>query len=161
MASARAARYECLSAEQPTTRFRPLVKASSTSYDLTYPDGSIAKITYVTTGDPRYPKEVLEVFGDGKVARMDNFKRTEIWRGGKCRSTRTATVDKGQKHELEAFIQAARTAADMPVTFGSLLATTASTLAVGRSIASGKVEPVAGWERPAEDEMDVEMVAAQ
>ena len=64
---------------------------------LTYPDGSIAKIAYVTTGDPRYPKEVLEVFGDGKVARMDNFKRTEVWRGGRRRTTRRAGVDKGQK----------------------------------------------------------------
>ena len=27
---------------------------------LTYPDGSVAKIAYVTTGDPKYPKEVLE-----------------------------------------------------------------------------------------------------
>jgi predicted dehydrogenase len=128
---------------------------------LTYPDGSIAKITYVTTGDPRYPKEVLEVFGDGKVARMGNFKRTEFWRGGKCRTTRTATVDKGQKPELEAFIQTVKTAADMPVAFDSLLATTACTLAVGRSIASGKAEPVAAWDRPEEDDMYVDMVAAQ
>jgi hypothetical protein len=70
-------------------------------------------------------------------------------------------VDKGQHAELEAFVQALRTAADMPVTFGSLLATTACTLAVGRSIASGKVEPVAGWDRPAEEEVDVDLVAAQ
>ena len=68
------------------------------------------------------------MFGDGKVARMDNFKRTEVWRGGKCRTTRSASVDKGQKAELEAFIQAVRTAADMPVTVDSLLATTACTL---------------------------------
>jgi predicted dehydrogenase len=128
---------------------------------LTYPDGSIAKIAYVTTGDPRYPKEALEVFGDGKVARMDNFKRTEVWRGGKCRTKRSATLDKGQKRELEAFIQAIRTAADMPATFDSLVATTACTLAVGRSIASGKVEPVAGWDRPAEDEDFLDLVAAQ
>jgi predicted dehydrogenase/threonine dehydrogenase-like Zn-dependent dehydrogenase len=128
---------------------------------LTYPDGSIAKITYATTGDPRYPKEVLEVFGDGKVARMENFKRTEVWRGGKCRRTRTATVDKGQKPELEAFIQAVRTAAAMPVTFDSLVATTACTLAVGRSIATGRVELVTGWDRPEEEDMHVDMVAAQ
>jgi predicted dehydrogenase/threonine dehydrogenase-like Zn-dependent dehydrogenase len=128
---------------------------------LTYPDGSIAKITYVTTGDPRYPKEVLEVFGDGKVARMDNFRRTEVWRGGKRRVSRAAAVDKGQKRELEAFIKAVRTASDMPVSFDSLLATTACTLAVGRSIASGKLEPVADWDRPADDDVYLEMVAAQ
>ena len=118
---------------------------------LTYPDGSVAKIAYITTGDPRYPKEVLEVFGDGQVARMDNFKRTEIWRRGKCRSTRVR-MDKGQKHELEAFVQAVRTAADMPVTFDSLVATTACTLAVGRSISTGRSEPVAGWDGAVADQ---------
>jgi predicted dehydrogenase/threonine dehydrogenase-like Zn-dependent dehydrogenase len=131
---------------------------------LTYPDGSVAKIAYVTTGDPKYPKEILEAFGDGKVARMDNFRRTELWRGGKCRTTRAGALDKGQKHELEAFVQAIRTAADMPVALESLMATTACTLAIGRSIASGQCEAVAGWEHAADQEMDkddLEVRAAQ
>jgi predicted dehydrogenase/threonine dehydrogenase-like Zn-dependent dehydrogenase len=118
---------------------------------LTYPDGSIAKIAYLTAGDPRYPKEVLEAFGDGKVARMDNFKRAEVWRGGKCKKTR-ATLDKGQKHELEAFIAAVKTGASMPTTLDSLFATTACTLAIGRSIASGRCEAVADWRGAAEQE---------
>jgi predicted dehydrogenase len=112
---------------------------------LTYPDGSVAKIAYLTKGDPRYPKEVLEVFGDGRVARMDNFRRTELWRDGRRRRTRVS-LDKGQKHALDAFVWAVRTGADMPVALSSLIATTAGTLAVGRSIASGRCEPVAGWE---------------
>ena len=118
---------------------------------LTYPDGSVAKIAYLTAGDPKYPKEVLEAFGDGKVARMDNFKRTELWRGGKCKKARTH-LDKGQKHELEAFVAAIKAGADMPVTFDSLLETTACTLAIGRSIVSGKCEPIAGWDDAAEPE---------
>ena len=109
---------------------------------LTYPDGSVANIAYLTTGDARYPKEVLEVFGDGKVARMDNFKRSEIWRGGRCKKAR-ARFDKGQKHALDAFIRAVKTGASMPVAFDSLFATTACTLAIGRSIVSGECEPVA------------------
>ncbi len=114
---------------------------------LTYPDGSVAKIAYVTKGDPRYPKEVLEAFGDGKVARLDNFRRTELWRGGRRKRTR-AGLDKGQKHALEAFVRAVRTGAEMPVDLASLIATTACTLAVGRSIASGRCERVDDW-RPA------------
>jgi predicted dehydrogenase len=132
---------------------------------LSYPDGSVAKVAYVTDGDPSYPREVLEVFGDGKVARMENFTRAELWRGGRCRTTRAATMDKGQKRQLEAFIQAVRTGADMPVALDSLVATTASTLAVGRSITHGKVEAVAAWDRAAdqgtEDEGCLEMRAAQ
>jgi predicted dehydrogenase/threonine dehydrogenase-like Zn-dependent dehydrogenase len=131
---------------------------------LTYPDGSVAKVAYVTTGDPKYPKEVLEAFGDGKVARMDNFRRTELWRGGKCRTTRAGSLDKGQKHELEAFVRAVRTAGDMPVALDSLIATTACTLAVGRSIASGRSESVASWEQAADQETEqgyLEVRAAQ
>jgi predicted dehydrogenase len=32
---------------------------------LRYPDGSTGVVTYATGGDPRYPKELLEVFGQG------------------------------------------------------------------------------------------------
>jgi predicted dehydrogenase/threonine dehydrogenase-like Zn-dependent dehydrogenase len=132
---------------------------------LTYPDGSIAKLAYLTRGDSKYPKEVLEVFGDGKVARLDNFRRTELWRGGGRKRTR-AGLDKGQRHALEAFVRAVATGADMPVAFDSLVATTACTLAVGRSLASGCPEPVAGWERelepePPADESWYELQAAQ
>jgi hypothetical protein len=75
-----------------------------------------------------------------------SLKRTELWRGGKCRTARVGAPDKGQKQEIEAFVQAVRTAADMPVALTSLIATTACTLAVGRSIVSGRSQPVAGWE---------------
>ena len=131
---------------------------------LTYPDGSVAKIAYVTNGDPKYPKEVLEAFGDGKVARMDNFRRTELWRGGK-RTRARSSLDKGQRHGLEAFVRAVKTGGRMPVTLSSLIATTGCTLAVGRSIASGRCEPVAGWDRGADagttDESCYELRAAQ
>jgi predicted dehydrogenase len=112
---------------------------------LTYADGSIAKIAYVTHGDPKYPKEMLEVFADGKVARMDNFKRTEIWRGGKCRKARAASIDKGQKQELDAFIQAVKAGGAMPVSIDSLTATTAATFAVARSVTSRAPEAVGAW----------------
>jgi len=113
---------------------------------LTYGDGSIAKIAYVTHGDPKYPKEMMEVFADGKVARMDNFRRTEIWRSGKCRKSRSASIDKGQKQELDAFITAVKAGGAMPVSIDSLIATTACSFAVSRSIATRSPERVADWQ---------------
>jgi predicted dehydrogenase/threonine dehydrogenase-like Zn-dependent dehydrogenase len=113
---------------------------------LTYPDGSVAKIAYATNGDPKFPKEMMEVFGDGRVARLQNFKRTEVWRGGKCKTMRAANIDKGQKYQLEAFVDAIKSGGEMPNPLSSLMATTAATFAVGRSIASGKPEQVNAWE---------------
>jgi predicted dehydrogenase len=112
---------------------------------LTYADGSVAKLAYVTQGDPKYPKEMMEVFADGKVARMDNFRRTEIWRNGKCRTSRAAGIDKGQKQELAAFVDAVKSGGAMPVPVDALIATTAATFAVARSVATRRPERVASW----------------
>ena len=75
---------------------------------LFYSDGSMAEIAYLTKGNPSFPKETLEVFGEGKVARLSNFSRTERWYSGSRRTNRSiAGADKGQKQEVEAFIAAA------------------------------------------------------
>ena len=49
--------------------------------------------------------------------------------------------DKGQRAQLDRFVDAVRTGSAMPITLESLVATTRATLAVGSSLASGK--PVA------------------
>ena len=54
-----------------------------TASTLLYPDGSVATIAYQTGGDPRAPKELFQVSGDRQVARLHNFQRTELWRGGR------------------------------------------------------------------------------
>jgi len=114
---------------------------------MIYADGSIGEISYLTGGDSRYPKEVLEVFGDGKVARLHNFERAELWRGGKRRSFRSARgIDKGQKEELGAFIGAVKEGGAMPIPRDSIIATTACTFAAVRSSASRRMERVWDWD---------------
>ncbi len=121
------------------------VSAASTRGDgdnllvtLTYPDGSIANIGYFTQGDSRYPKERLEIFGQGWVASFDNFRRFELWRGGKSKSVRSHSVDKGQGAEMSAFVEAVKSGGPMPVAFESLVATTAATLAAQRSVLTNR-----------------------
>jgi predicted dehydrogenase/threonine dehydrogenase-like Zn-dependent dehydrogenase len=110
---------------------------------LLYPDGSLATIAYQTRGDPRYPKELLQVTGDGQVARLLNFQRTELWRGGRRHARRARTgIDKGQRQELDAFVRAVAEARPMPIPLASLLATTRATFAARRSLASRRLEAV-------------------
>jgi predicted dehydrogenase len=107
-----------------------------------FDDGSVATISYVTTGSPRFPKETIDVTGGGRNGRLDNFQRVTVW-SAKGRSGRRvlAGQDKGQRAQLERFVEAARIGGPIPIPFESLVATTRATLAIGTSLSTGR--PVA------------------
>ncbi len=105
---------------------------------LTYPDGSVATISYVTSGASGFPKETLDLVGDGKVLRLDDFQRAAVhgrrgWRSSRLPQAR----DKGQRAEVDAFLTAVRTGSPMPIALDSLVATTRATIAAGTSLGSG------------------------
>jgi predicted dehydrogenase/threonine dehydrogenase-like Zn-dependent dehydrogenase len=104
---------------------------------------SSAAITYVTTGNPRYPKETLDAAAGGRSARLDNFRRATVW-AGRRRSTMRSRggQDKGQRAELAQFVAAIRKGAAMPISFQALIATTSATIAVAESLSSGRPEQV-------------------
>ncbi len=115
-----------------------------TASTLLYPDGSVATIAYQTGGDSRAPKELFQVIGGGQLARLHNFQRTELWRGGRRHVRRSRTgIAKGQKQELDAFVRAVAEARAMPIPLESLAATTLATFAARRSLASRRLEAVA------------------
>jgi predicted dehydrogenase/threonine dehydrogenase-like Zn-dependent dehydrogenase len=106
-------------------------------------NGSSGTITYVTGGNPRYPKETLDVAAGGRSARLDNFRKAAIWSGRRQHTMRPrAGQDKGQRAELTAFVEAVLTGAPMPITVESLVAATVATIAVADSVLSGCAERV-------------------
>jgi len=110
---------------------------------LRFANGSTATISYLTTGNPRYPKETLDFSGGGRSARLDNFARATVWTGRQRDTTKArGRQDKGQRDQLSRFAEACRTGAPMPITLESLAATTRATIAIGESLTSGK--PVHG-----------------
>jgi predicted dehydrogenase len=113
---------------------------------LIYPDGSIATISYLTEGDAQLSKERIEIFGEGKAACFENFERFDLWRGGNALKRKASGIDKGQKQQLKAFVAAVKSGGVMPIGLGSLLTTTAATLATQESIAMNKpVEVTSDW----------------
>jgi predicted dehydrogenase/threonine dehydrogenase-like Zn-dependent dehydrogenase len=125
------------------------VYAAATSADpddaaitIRYEEGSVLSLGYQTTGEARYPKEVLQVFGGGQVLKMHNFQRVEHWRHGRRTVVRNRRgIDKGQRAELSAFVDSVLSGDPMPISLKSLVATTCATLAAHRSILSGRPEP--------------------
>jgi predicted dehydrogenase/threonine dehydrogenase-like Zn-dependent dehydrogenase len=110
---------------------------------LRYEGGSLATITYLTNGHPRFPKETFEVSAGGRSARLDNFKRATVWSGRRRQSRRAfGAADKGQRAEIEAFLDAVRTGGPMPIALGSLVATTRATIAAGTSLVTAGPETI-------------------
>ena len=72
---------------------------------LKYADGSACTLTYTALGDKSYPKEKIEVFSDGKVVVMDDFKSVMAY-GGKHKGWSSNTMQKGHLEELEALSKA-------------------------------------------------------
>lgn len=117
--------------------------AGDVTVNLRYENGSTGTISYVSGGNARFPKETIDITGGGRNARFDNFQNASLWTGRRpaTRKARGGT-DKGQRHELERFVAAVRSGGPMPISFDSLIATTRATIAVDRSLASGRPEPV-------------------
>ena len=100
--------------------------------------GSLASIVYTGSGNPRYPKETFEASAGGRTARLDNFRRASVYVGRRRHVRRAMAIDKGQRPQLERFLEAVRSGGPMPIPLASLAATTRATLAVSKSQATGR-----------------------
>jgi predicted dehydrogenase len=69
---------------------------------MSFADGSVATLTYTALGSTTYPKEQLEIFVDGKVITMHDYKNFNVL-GAKIKSIQHNTPEKGQQEELVAF----------------------------------------------------------
>jgi predicted dehydrogenase/threonine dehydrogenase-like Zn-dependent dehydrogenase len=72
---------------------------------MSFADGSVASLTYTALGHAAFPKETAELFVDGKVAVLDDYRRLRVV-GAPGGPLRTPVQDKGHKDELVAFADA-------------------------------------------------------
>ena len=107
--------------------------------NLKMANGAIGSIAYLSSGDRRYPKERVEVFGGGAVGVIENFKEASfIHRGRVQRSGRWFRVDRGHRGEMEALVKSVIEKGPAPVRFEEYLYTTRATLAVEESLRGGQ-----------------------
>jgi len=85
----------------------PEMTNPNASVSVRYRDGSIAQLFYTALGDGAMGKEQYEAFGNGRSARLDDFRRLTVF-GARVRVSRQARRDKGQLAELEEFSAAIR-----------------------------------------------------
>ena len=81
------------------------VKEDKMSISLGFEDGSVGTVNYFANGSKSYPKEMLEVFSDGRVLRLDNFRRLVGYGFKGFRKFKTSRQDKGHAAEFAALVE--------------------------------------------------------
>lgn len=71
---------------------------------LCFEEGSIGTIHYLANGPKIFPKERLEIFTEGRVLQLDNFKKLTGYGWPGFKKMNLWSQDKGQKACAEAFI---------------------------------------------------------
>ncbi len=81
---------------------------------LSFEDGSVATLTYTALGTAEFPKERMEIFVDGTVISLDDYRSVAV-AGVKSAPPTFRPGDKGQKAELVAFARAAKGLEGWPI----------------------------------------------
>jgi predicted dehydrogenase/threonine dehydrogenase-like Zn-dependent dehydrogenase len=106
---------------------------------LRFADGSQATITYVANGDKSFSKERIEIFGGGRVAALEDFRRLQLVCGGKKKIFRSLLrQDKGHRAEWEAFAAAITTGGQPPIPLTEIVNCMMATFALEESRSCGK-----------------------
>ncbi len=108
---------------------------------LEFENGSLGTLIYLANGSRQFGKELLEVFGGGISARLDDYRTLHIAGGAKpTRARSRLRQDKGHCGEWEAIARHLWGGAPTPIPFEELVHSTRVTLAAYDSLRSG--EPV-------------------
>jgi predicted dehydrogenase len=81
---------------------------------IRFEDGSVGTLAYTALGSSDHPKEQLEVFVDGKVITLDDYRRLTV-AGSKAAALTTPRAAKGQRDELEALGRAIKNGGEWPI----------------------------------------------
>lgn len=82
------------------------VRDDKTTIMLNLADGSIGALHYFGNGHPSYPKEILEVFCDGKVLRLEDFTVLRGYGWPKFSKMKLRRWDRGHRGEYGALSEA-------------------------------------------------------
>ena len=94
-----------ISGQSMTSNGPKVIMEDCSSITLGFEDGSFGTIHYLSNGASNFPKESVEVFSDGKVLKLDNYRKLRGygWKGFK--RFNLWKQDKGQKLCAKAFIE--------------------------------------------------------
>ena len=102
---------------------------------ISFKNGSVGCITYVSCGGTLLSKEYIEIFGGNKSFIVKDFSEGVLYCDGKRKIVKTP--GKGHKQEVEFFIKSIQEGLASPIHLDSLLYTTATTFRIIDSLQTG------------------------
>lgn len=103
--------------------------------NVRYADGSVCSLTYTALGDKSYAKERCEIYVDGRVIVLDDFKAVTVSSGRKPVWS-SWTIEKGQMEELRALGGALKSGAAWPISLQDQINATRISFEVERQLAA-------------------------
>jgi predicted dehydrogenase/threonine dehydrogenase-like Zn-dependent dehydrogenase len=100
---------------------------------LSFADGSLGTIHYLTGGHASFPKERVEVFCGGGVLQLDNFRRLRAYGWPRTGSKRLWRQDKGQYACAAATVRAIKAGGESPIPLDEILEVSRTTIAVSEA----------------------------
>jgi predicted dehydrogenase len=95
-----------------------------------FADGSIGSVHYFANGSTAFPKERVEVFAQGRVLQLDNFRRMRGFGWPGFSQLKLWRQDKGQQGCAAAFLEAIRRGEPSPIPFDEILEVSRVTIAL-------------------------------
>jgi predicted dehydrogenase len=110
---------------------------------LTFPDGSIGNVVYLANGDKSVSKENIEVFCEGKVAILNDYRTLTLVNNGNRKTYKQPwRQDKGHAGIWKAFLESIKGRRDLPIPLEEIFGVHQATFAAVKSLSSGKKELV-------------------
>jgi predicted dehydrogenase len=81
---------------------------------LKYKDGSVCNLIYTSLGSRDVSKEQMDVYMDGKIIQLDDYKKVSVF-GARVKGLDTTIPQKGQLEELKAFFASIKSGGGYPI----------------------------------------------
>jgi predicted dehydrogenase len=133
------ARVTSVHAAAATAQGRQWCRNDNFVATISYEDGSVCTLTYTAMGDRAHPKEQMEIFADGKVLILDDYKSLAVV-GSKAAGWTSKVQNKGPEEELVALAAALRSGGEWPIPLWQQIQATAISFEVERQINGNRPE---------------------
>jgi predicted dehydrogenase len=117
---------------------RMSVNEDKMSILLSFEDGSIGTVNYFGNGNRLYPKETLEVYSEGRILKLNNFRSVEGYGFRGFHKFRTLQLDKGHRAEVAAFVRLVEGGGTPLIPFPEIVNVTLASIAAVTSAREGR-----------------------